>query len=29
VIPDQATLDGAKRFFKSKGVETAGGIATG
>ena len=28
VIPDQATLDGAKRFFKSKGVETAGGIAT-
>ena len=28
VIPDQATLDGAKHFFKSKGVETAGGIAT-
>ena len=28
VIPDQATLDAAKRFFKSKGVETAGGIAT-
>jgi hypothetical protein len=28
VIPDQATLDGAKRFFKSKGVATAGGIAT-
>jgi hypothetical protein len=28
VIPDQQTLDSAKRFFKSKGVETAGGIAT-
>jgi hypothetical protein len=28
VIPDQETLDTAKRFFKSKGVETAGGIAT-
>ncbi len=28
VIPDQATLDSAKQFFKSKGVETAGGIAT-
>jgi hypothetical protein len=28
VIPDQATLDRAKQFFKSKGVETAGGIAT-
>ena len=28
VVPDQATLDAAKRFFKSKGVETAGGIAT-
>ena len=28
VIPDQQTLDGAKAFFKSKGVETAGGIAT-
>jgi hypothetical protein len=28
VIPDQQTLDAAKRFFKSKGVETAGGIAT-
>ena len=28
VIPDQATLDTAKAFFKSKGVETAGGIAT-
>jgi hypothetical protein len=28
VVPDQATLDSAKQFFKSKGVETAGGIAT-
>ena len=28
VVPDQATLDAAKQFFKSKGVETAGGIAT-
>jgi hypothetical protein len=28
VIPDQQTIDSAKRFFKSKGVETAGGIAT-
>jgi len=28
VIPDQETLDRAKAFFKSKGVETAGGIAT-
>jgi len=28
VIPDQETLDRAKQFFKSKGVETAGGIAT-
>ena len=28
VVPDQATLDSVKRFFKSKGVETAGGIAT-
>jgi hypothetical protein len=28
VIPDQQTLDSAKRFFRSKGVETAGGIAT-
>jgi hypothetical protein len=28
VIPDQQTLDAAKQFFKSKGVETAGGIAS-
>ncbi len=28
VIPDQETLNKAKEFFKSKGVETAGGIAT-
>ena len=28
VIPDQETLDTAKRFFQSKGVRTAGGIAT-
>jgi hypothetical protein len=28
VIPDQETLDQAKRFFQSKGVRTAGGIAT-
>jgi hypothetical protein len=28
VIPDQQTLDLAKRFFESKGVRTAGGIAT-
>ena len=28
VIPDQETLDAAKRFFQSKGVKTAGGIAT-
>jgi hypothetical protein len=28
IIPDQQTLDAAKRFFKSKGVQTAGGIAT-
>jgi hypothetical protein len=28
VIPDQDTLDKAKAFFKSKGVETAAGIAT-
>jgi hypothetical protein len=28
VIPDQQTLDLAKRFFASKGVRTAGGIAT-
>jgi hypothetical protein len=28
IIPDQQTIDAAKRFFKSKGVETAGGIAT-
>ena len=28
VIPDQQTLDNVKRFFQSKGVRTAGGIAT-
>ena len=28
IVPDQQTIDAAKRFFKSKGVETAGGIAT-
>lgn len=28
IIPDQQTLDAAKKFFKSKGVETAAGIAT-
>ena len=28
VIPDQQTLDAVKRFFQSKGVRTAGGIAT-
>jgi hypothetical protein len=28
VIPDQETLNRAKEFFKSKGVTTAGGIAT-
>jgi len=28
IVPDQQTLDTAKKFFKSKGVETAGGIAT-
>lgn len=28
VIPDQATLDRVKQFFKSKGVEAAAGIAT-
>ena len=28
VIPDQATLDRIKEFFKSKGVQTAAGIAT-
>jgi hypothetical protein len=28
IIPDQETLDRAKQFFKSKGVETAAGIAT-
>ena len=28
VIPDQETLDRVKQFFRSKGVETAGGIAT-
>ena len=28
VIPDQETLDRAKQFFKSRGVETAGGIAS-
>jgi len=28
VIPDQETLDAAKRFFQSKGVTMAGGIAT-
>jgi hypothetical protein len=28
VIPDQQTLDAAKKFFKDKGVATAGGIAT-
>jgi hypothetical protein len=28
VIPDQETLDQVKRFFQSKGVRTAGGIAT-
>ena len=28
VLPDQETLDTAKRFFQSKGVRTAGGIAT-
>jgi hypothetical protein len=28
VIPDQETLNRAKEFFKSKGVATAGGIAT-
>ncbi|MBZ5584207.1 MAG: hypothetical protein LAQ30_18735 [Acidobacteriia bacterium] len=28
IIPDQASLDRIKQFFKSKGVETAAGIAT-
>jgi hypothetical protein len=28
VIPDQETLDQVKRFFQSKGVKTAAGIAT-
>src|SRR5450432_2146193 len=28
VIPDQQTLDAVKKFFKSKGVATAAGIAT-
>ena len=28
VIPDQETLDAVKRFFHSKGVQTAAGIAT-
>jgi hypothetical protein len=28
VIPDQQTLDAVKRFFQSKGVRTAAGIAT-
>ena len=28
VIPDQDTIDKAKAFFKSKGVQTSAGIAT-
>jgi hypothetical protein len=28
VVPDQEALDAAKKFFASKGVRTAGGIAT-